>query len=144
MNKKGMFFSVVGGIVFGFFAGSVNTPPQEMPIERRTIRPEISIVEFQKISGDTLKGEISGPARLLWGGENMVEGDGEFQIPLGQVPNENGIKLQLFPYTGNAKTGKFYPSDSYFARGTEVRHRRFFRTKQAAMEAGFIPTKGVE
>ncbi len=133
----------VGGVIFGFFAGGMSLPDSTPVLEKKTIRPEISLVSFEKISGDTIFGEISGSVRVLWNG-NTKEGDGEFQIPLGQIPNENDMKFQSFPYTGNAKTMKFYPSDSYFARGVEVRYRRFFRTKAEAISAGFVPTKGVK
>ena len=133
----------IGGVLFGFFAGGMSFQDLAPSLEKKQIRPEISIVSFEKISGDGLFGEISGPVRVLWGG-NTKEGDGKFQIPLGQIPNENDIKFQTFPYTGNAKTMKFYPSDSYFARGVEVRYRRFFRTKSEAISAGFLPTKSIK
>jgi len=144
MNKAKFFLCIVGSVLFGFFVGKMGKTSPEISLEKRDIHPEISIVEFQKFVGDNLEGEISGPVRLVWGGENMREGDGIFQIPIGQIPNENDLKLQSFPYTGNAKTMKFYPSDSYFARGVEIQHRRFFQTKIEAVDAGFIPTKGVE
>ncbi|MCF7812125.1 hypothetical protein K9M59_00760 [Candidatus Gracilibacteria bacterium] len=63
---------------------------------------------------------------------------------MGQIPDENDLEYKKFPYTGNAKTGKFYPSDTYFARGVEVQHRRFFQTQQEAVDAGFIPSKSVQ
>lgn len=82
--------------------------------------------------------------RVLWAKENLVENDGLFSIPLGQIPNENDLELDAFPFLGNEKTKKFYPSNAYPARGTEVRYRRFFKTKEAAIEAGFEASKLVK
>jgi len=142
-EKLKISFVGIGGALFGFFASGIFVSDSVPVIEKKPIHPEISIVSFEKISGDALFAEISGPVRVLWGGSTK-EGNGKFQIPLSQIPNENDLKFQSFPYTGNAKTMKFYPSDSYFARGVEVRYRRFFRTKQEAISAGFAATKGVK
>jgi hypothetical protein len=99
---------------------------------------------LQKISGDQLYLHISGPARILWAEKNIVENDGEHQIPIGQIPNENDLELTQFLYLGNAKTKKFYPSTSYPARGTEYRYRRFFNSRTDAEAAGFIASKLVK
>lgn len=130
--------------LFSFLIGRTSISQKEPQIQIREIRPEISLVQFRYIAGDALHLTISGPVRILWAEENLIENDGAFDIPLSQIPTENDLKYSVFPYTGNAKTMKFYPSDSYFARGVEVRYRRFFRTKSSAIEAGFVPSKGVE
>lgn len=128
-----------GSFVFGQFSVT------QKPAVIETVRvPEISLIVLKAIKGDLLDLEISGPARILWGEDNMVEKDGTFQIPLGQILHDQDQKYLDFAFVGNAKTGKFYPSSSYPARGTEVQHRRFFATKQAALEAGFIATKLVK
>jgi|GEM_PF-1341242 hypothetical protein len=127
-----------------FFIGRTSISQKEPEIQIRHIRPEISLVQFKNITGDSLSLNISGPVRILWAKENLVENDGDFEIPLSQISTENDLKYTQFPYTGNAKTMKFYPSESYFARGVEVRYRRFFRTKSVATESGFIPSKGVK
>jgi len=137
-----IFFLVTA--LFAFILGRTSISKAPPVIQIREIKPEISLVQFKTIVGDSLSLNISGPVRILWAGENLVENDGDFTIPLSQIPTENDLKYEQFPYTGNAKTMKFYPSDSYFARGVEVRYRRFFRTKIAATEAGFVPSKGVE
>jgi len=80
----------------------------------------------------------------LWGEDNFLEKEGFHEIPLGQIPNKNDLPFLNFPYVGNAKSMKFYPSDTYFARGVEVVHRRFFRTKQEAIDAGFVPMKNMK
>jgi len=129
---------------FGFLAGSVDFSPGVESFEPQKITPEISIVQLKEIIGDELHLEISGPARVLWAWENYVENDGKFTIPLSQIPNENDLKFRDFPFVGNKKTMKFYPANSYFARGVEVKHRRFFETKEKALEAGFVASKGVE
>ncbi len=104
---------------------------------------EISLVQLKSIEGDSLQATISGPARILWNKE-MIEGDGEYQIPLGTIETPDDRLYTEFFYTGNAKTGKFYPSSSYPARGVEHIYRRFFDTKEAALKAGFIASKLVK
>lgn len=133
-------------MIFGFFCGHfVVTQKQEIiPLIKKEIKPEISLIQIQKIVDDELFFKISGPARILWAKENFVENDGIFSIPLGQIPNKNDLELEKFSFLGNEKTNKFYPSNSYPARGTEVRYRRFFKTKEKAIEAGFVATKLVK
>jgi len=130
--------------LFGFLAGSVDFSPDVKNFEPKKITPEISIVQLKKIIGDELHLKISGPARVLWAWENYVENDGEFSIPLSQIPNENDLKFRNFPFVGNQKTMKFYPTNSYFARGVAVKNRRFFDTKESASKAGFIASKSVK
>ncbi len=125
------------------FIGRSSISKEEPSLIPHPIRPEISLVQFKSIVGDSLSLNISGPVRILWAGENLIENDGDFLIPLSQIPTENDLPYTQFPYTGNAKTMKFYPSGSYFARGVEVRYRRFFRDKSSAIGAGFIPSKSV-
>ena len=136
--------AIVLATIFGFLVGKIDFRTKKVEIIERRIQPEISLVQLKKISGDVLEVELSGPVRILWAEENSVEDDGTHEILLGQIPNENDLRFYEFPYTGNAKTGKFYPSTTYFARGVEVKHRRFFRTKQEAIDAGFIPSKSVK
>lgn len=104
---------------------------------------EISLIQFQEIEGDTLKTKISGPARILWN-DSMVEKDGTYKIPLGQILTQSDLEFRDYRYVGNAKTNNFYPSDSYPARGTEAKYRRFFENKQAALDAGFNASKLVK
>ncbi|MCF7917651.1 hypothetical protein K9L27_01435 [Candidatus Gracilibacteria bacterium] len=135
---------LVGSLFAGFFIGNISSSPAPAQPIVRNIQPEISIIRFKKLDGDLLIGDISGPVRILWGEKNLAEGEGDFEIPLGQISSLEDLKFQQFPYTGNVKTKKFYPSDSYFARGVEIRYRRFFETKQAAINAGFVASKGVK
>ncbi len=128
--------------VSGFFGGQLSSSGISSPIVES--KPEIVIVSLESLVGDQLKFEIFGPGRVLWGEGKMVENDGWHEIPLGQLPNANDLEFRRYAYVANAKTGKFYPSTSYPARGTAVRDRRFFQTKQAAIAAGFIPTKLVK
>ncbi len=144
MNKIKLSVAVCFALVCGFLIGKLDFTEDAEPIERREPHVEISLIQLQNIVGDELTVDISGPARVLWAGENMVENDGTFTIPLSQIPNENDLLYTQFPYTGNMKTGKFYPSDSYFARGVAVEYRRFFENKDKAVSAGFIPSKGVQ
>jgi hypothetical protein len=129
---------------FGFFVGNLEFSSPTTNFQPQKINPEISIVQLKKIIGDELYFEISGPVRVLWSWENYVENDGEFTIPLGQIPNENDLKFREFLFVGNQRTMKFYPASSYFARGVEVHNRRFFSTKEAAIAAGFIASKSVK
>jgi hypothetical protein len=146
MSDK-MLFSV--GLVFallgGFFLGKLGVA--ESSLEATVLEDpfvEMSLIQLHKIEGDSVLVSISGPARILWGEDHLVEMDGEYNIPLGQIPHETDLALTEFPYVGNAKTMKFYPSDSYPARGTEVKHRRFFETKEDALAEGFIPMKNMK
>ncbi|MDH3324210.1 MAG: hypothetical protein OEL89_01070 [Candidatus Peregrinibacteria bacterium] len=145
MEKSKIVVAVVVSLVFGFLIGKVDfSVPEELQIVEKDIQPEITLVQLKKIVGDELVIDISGPSRVLWAEENYVENDGEFKIPLGQIPTENDLELRNFAYVGNAKTMKFYPATSYPARGTEFRYRRFFQSKEAALGAGFVASKLVK
>ena len=134
---------ILAALLGGYLIGSWSIEPPKREPKMTDFVPEISLISVEKIAGDELFFSISGPARVIWSGQ-MVENDGEFRIPLAQIPNENDLELEDFPFVGNAKTQKFYPSDSYFARGVEVKYRRFFDSKDAAIAAGFAPTRGVK
>lgn len=134
----------IATLLLGFGFGQLDNPTDlqanSLPL---TEFREISLIQLKSIEGDSLQASISGPARILWN-EEMVEGDGEYQIPLGTIETPDDRLYTEFFYTGNAKTGKFYPSSSYPARGVEHRYRRFFETKEAALSAGFIASKLVK
>lgn len=130
-------------ISIGFIIGRMNIVQPEMVVIEKEVDLPRSSVELQSIVGDQLSLQITGSVRVLWSG-NAVEDDGEYTIPLPQIPHENDLPYQQFPYVGNGKTMKFYPSSTYFARGVEVRHRRFFATKEEAIRAGFAPSKAVK
>ena len=134
-----LIFALLGGATGLLWTSLNTTPPSPLPE-----RVEISIIEFLAIEGDQLKIEVFGPARLLWGEGKMLEGSGTHLLPLGQIADLVDLKFKNFAYTANAKTGKFYPSSSYPARGTAIRDRRFYNTKKEAIDAGFIPTKLVK
>jgi hypothetical protein len=104
---------------------------------------EIAIVEMKEIAGDSLKTSLSGAVRLVWN-EAFVEGDGEHLVALGQLPSDEDKNFRDFAYTGNAGTLKFYPSNTYAARGTAPAKRRFFADKAAALKAGFVASKLVK
>jgi len=113
-------------------------------LEKEPPPPKITpIIKFQKIEGDQIFFEKIGDVKVIWPGIS-VESENTDRIPLGQIPNENDLALREFPYVGNAKTMKFYPSYSYPARGTEVKHRRFFSSKDAALSEGFVASKLVK
>jgi len=104
---------------------------------------EIAIIEFKEMVGDSLKTELSGKARLVWN-DDFVEGDGEHDIIISQLPSEHGADFRRFAYVGNSGTMKFYPSNTYAARGTDPVKRRFFPSQEAAKQAGFIASKLVK
>lgn len=143
-NKLKLALGLTFASAFGFLCGSIDFSSAPSPLIQKEIKPEISVIILEKILGDELYLKISGPVRILWAKENFIENDGHFQIPLGQLPNENDLKYEQFSYLGNAKTGKFYNTNSYHARGTEPRYRRFFETKNAAISAGFVASKLVK
>jgi len=134
---------VIVSAIFGFSAAKLQIEPKVKIVEKK-IQPEMSLIQLKQITGDSIKADISGPVRILWGGENLVEGNGEHLIPLPQIPNENDLVLTKFPFTGNANTMKFYPSDSHFARCVAVENRRLFDSKEAAITEGFEPSKSVK
>lgn len=104
---------------------------------------EMVVVELQELLGDQLRLNINGPGRLVWN-EAYVEGDGEHLVALGQLPSEADRDFRNFAYVGNAGTMKYYPSNTYAARGTAPEKRRFFATRQAAEAAGFVASKLVK
>ena len=145
-TKQKIFFSVliIIALFVGFGMGNIQPSKLDTTIVPREIKPEISIIKLNAIKGDELEAEVSGPVRIVWGEKNFAENDGIHQIPLSQIPNENDLKFFQFSYVGNVKSKKFYPADSYFARGTEVQYRRFFLTKEEAIGAGFEASKSVK
>jgi hypothetical protein len=99
---------------------------------------------FTRREGDRLFFQLEGDGQVFWGDDSIaVQSQTESELFLGQIPTDTDLALSDYPYLGNAKTGKFYPTDSYPARGTETRYRRFFDSRQAAIDAGFIPMKGI-
>lgn len=147
MRKETIVTTGIGvlAVCAAFFGGAMWADDDSVAPVTLPDKGEISIVHLQKLVGDAVVLETSGPVRVVWGkGERMVEGDGVHNIPLSQLPTEDDMKLDEFPFLGNEKTNKFYPSDSYPARGTEVIHRRFFDSYEAAISAGFEPSKDAE
>ena len=122
-----------------FWFGQSSVPPE--PVTTTEIFREISIVSLAEISGDELVAEVSGPVRIVWNDTQFIESDGVHRIPLGQVPSDTDKNFRDFAFVGNTKTNKFYSSDTYWARGTDPKHRRFFATYDEAVAAGFVPTK---
>ncbi len=116
----------------------------EIKIVEKHIGPETSLIMLKSIVADELEVKISGPARILWAGENQIANDGVYRIPLSQIPNENDLRLKNFPFTGNTNTQKFYPSNSHFARCVKPTNRRYFQTKEEALAQGFIPSKSIK
>ena len=104
---------------------------------------EIAIIEFKEMVGDSLKTNLSGKARLVWN-DDFVEGDGEHLVAISQLPSEHDADFRNFAYVGNAGTMKFYPSNTYAARGTDPVKRRFFVSQNAAVSAGFKASKWVK
>lgn len=150
LSRETQFFVLGVGFVsllLGYFLGVLvqfSTNKTSFGNRYENIRPEISLIQFEQIEGDLLHLDISGPARILWTDKNLIENDGKFSIPLPQIKNANDLQLFDYPFLGNAKTKKFYPAQSYFARCTAPEHRRFFETKDLAILAGFIPSKAVK
>ena len=112
----------IGLIASGFFWGQIMAFEQQTKTSKPSVPyQEVAIIEFLGLKGDQLEFEIFGPARLLWAEDKLIEGSGIHYLPLGQLPGVEDLKFKKFSYVGNAKTGKFYPSSSYPARGTAVR-----------------------
>jgi hypothetical protein len=131
-----LFFTL--GFVLGIFHEN-DEPAETIPVR---IKPEKVLISFTKIEGDSLFVSFKGDARIIWSDEHFLDKDGV--IFLSQVPNANDLQFLNYPFVGNANTGKFYPSNTSWARGVKVKDRRFFLTKELAIAAGFIPSKSVE
>ncbi len=125
--------------IASYIAGRWHTV-SSAPVVKVEPQEEIVVIQMQDLVGDELIFEVFGPLRILLN-ENMIEKEGVIKLPLGQFADSEDLQFKQFKYTGNTKTMKFYPSDSYPARGTRVGHRRFFQSIQAAKDAGFIATK---
>ena len=128
--------------IIGFFIGKIDFQKAEIQVVEKEISREIPVVILQKRKGDKIFAEISGNVKITWADNYALEESGV--IFWSQIPTEDDLKLNDFKYVGNAKTKKFYPAKSYPARGTEVRYRRFFQTKDEAISAGFVPSKLVK
>ena len=143
MNKKILFVWIGVSALVGFLLGMMQRSALttevavEVPFE-----PEKSTVTFTKIEGDALFLSLEGNVRVVWGDEHFLDKSGS--LFLGQIPDANDLQFRSYPFVGNANTGKFYPSTTSWARGVKVSDRRFFSTKEAAIAAGFIPSKSVK
>lgn len=129
-------------MVAGFILGRINTAPAKLAPVVQEIKSEKAEIKLLQITGDKLLVSLKGDIRVIWSDVNFLEEDGA--IFLSQVPNTDDLKFREFTYTGNANTGKFYPSTTSWARGVRVKDRRFFQTKEEAIAAGFIPSKSVQ
>lgn len=133
----------VFGILFGLFTGWVVTSVGVKLTSSASVikSPIIPQVRFVALEGDQLTLQVDGSAKISWkGGEEMVV-DHDFVFPVSQIDDEISLEFKKYAYVGNAKTNKFYPAYSYPARGTDIAYRRFFKSKQAALEAGFMASK---
>lgn len=143
MFKQVAPLGIVAASSFGLGYFSPETVPKDAPICLDSAYQEISIVELKELAGDLLKVNVSGPVRLVWN-DDFTEGDGVHEVALGQLPYEGDRDFRNFKYVGNAGTYKFYPSDTYAARGTHPSKRRFFASRLEAEAAGFVASKLVK
>lgn len=135
---------VIGFSAFGLgHLSALSARPQAAPMCMENGYREIAIIEFKEMVGDSLKADLSGKARLVWNGD-FVEGEGEHLIAVSQLPSEHDADFRSFAYVGNAGTMKFYPSNTYAARGTDPLKRRFFVSREAAETEGFVASKLVK
>ena len=141
-NKLISFATIILMTLIGFFIGKTDFSKPEIEIIETEIKPEIAKVVLQKRTGDKIFAEITGEVKIIWADNYSLEESGE--IIWSQIPTEDDLELDSFKYLGNAKTNNFYPANSYPARGTEVRYRRFFETKENALSAGFKASKLVK
>ncbi len=136
----------VCALLLGVFIGRSIAPLPDVQWEKREPHHEISVIDIQSISGDLLQMSVFGNVRFVWGDDQFREPDPQtrsLKIPLSQIFTPEDLQFSQFLYTGNKKTMKFYPSDSYYARGTHPSDRRFFNSKQEAIDAGFVPIKNM-
>lgn len=142
--KKLTTFLWMGVMTCGsFFLGMAQDLSQQSSnIVFDQIQAEKAVVRLEKIEGDQLTVSLEGNVRITWSEEHFLDYSGD--IFLGQMPDANDLQYRQYPFVGNLNTGKFYPSDTSWARGVRVKDRRFFATKEAAIAAGFIPTKSLQ
>lgn len=126
----------------GFLLGSAKSASQLETTVLESIPPEKAMVTLERIEGEQLSVTIEGNVRVVWSEEHFLDASGD--VFLGQVPDADDLQYRQYPFVGNANTGKFYPSDTSWARGVRVKDRRFFLTKEAAIAAGFMPTKSLQ
>lgn len=141
--------TVLGLIAFaGFWSGKNFQEPtscQQFQIASETIaESEDTTLRFLSRKDDLLTLSLAGPGRIIVDQHLIFEEEGEHTFSWAQIPTDSDLELRTFPYLGNTKTQKFYETDSYPARGTEVRYRRFFYTIEEAKAAGFIPAKNLQ
>ena len=144
-EKKSRIMTMVTVILMtmiGFFIGQLDMTSSPPEITETAITQTIPTVTLTRREGDQIFADITGEVKIIWADHHALEGSGV--IIWSQIPTTDDLQLNDFAYLANAKTKKFYPANSYPARGTEVRYRRFFQTRQAAIEAGFVPSKLVK
>lgn len=139
----GVFLILGAGYMIG--KQSVDTFPQEKidcPLTRE--EPQLALVQLLRREGDLITVSLVGEGKVLVGNDISFEETGEHVFSWGNIPSSEDLELRNFPYLGNMKTRKFYNTDSYPARGTEVKYRRFFSSKEEAVAAGFIAAKNLK
>ena len=142
MKNWHLFLWIVVAAVGGFVLGQAKDVSELKVTTLESIEAERAMVTLTKIEGERLSLDIEGNVRVVWSEEHFLDTSGD--VFLGQVPDANDLQYRQYPLVGNANTGKFYPSTTNWARGVRVKDRRFFATKEAAIAAGFIPTKSLQ
>lgn len=138
---------VLGLIAFaGFWSGKQFQEPAFCETIQQETLPDTEDTTLRFISreNDLLKVSLEGPGRIIVDQHLIFEEEGEHEFSWAQIPTDSDLELRNFLYLGNAKTQKFYETDSYPARGTEIKYRRFFQTREEAKAAGFIPSKNLK
>lgn len=139
--------TVLGLIAFiGFWSGKNFHPTpvcQTQEIEAVEISQDTTVRFVSRIQ-DLFTVSLEGSGRIIVDQHLIFEEEGVHEFSWAQIPTDSDLELRNFPYVGNTKTQKFYNTDSYPARGTEVGYRRFFQTQEEAKAAGFIPAKNLE
>lgn len=138
---------ILGLVSFGGFLMGNNTqniPTCARPETKAVDIAEEAIVRFDSLKGDQVSFSLQGEGRIIIDQHTIFEEEGTHTFSIAQLPSSSDLDLRLFPYLGNTKTQKFYNTDSYPARGTEVKYRRFFKTQEEAKEAGFIASKNLK
>ena len=141
-DRNKHFITIILMTLIGFFVGSIDFKDSAPEIIEKPIESSIPQINLSQRNGDEIVAEISGEVKLTWGDSYVLQESGS--VFWGQIATVDDLVLKDFKYLANGKTKKFYPADSYPARGTEVKYRRFFQTKEDATNAGFIASKLVK
>lgn len=135
---------LTSGFSLGYFRSAQAAFPDFKEVE--DLNPGIATIQFLKLEGGKLKGEIIGQkARLAYSTEHIfdLEPGEPFEIPINEVSLYQYYSARDLPEGTQyiaSKSGKYYYSVlSPKAFGITPKNRRHFSTKEEAERMGYLP-----